>query len=262
MPVSFSPDGIQVQVQALYAFLLVLARVAGVFVFLPLPGAKNSPVAARLVLSVAVTISLWPLWPVVPAGDYQVGRTVVWLLSEAAFGIGMGVAVAIVSDSLLLAAQIFGLQAGYSYASTIDPATEADSGVLLVVAQFGAWLLLLAFGVDRYVIRVFAKSLEVYPAGAFQVSRGAAEAIAQLGTVMFSTALRLALPVVALLVLVDLAFALLGRINAQLQLLTLVFPVKMMAALALFAVLTAALPRLYQGALTEMTSAVARLLVN
>ena len=47
--------------------------------------------------------------------------------------------------------------------------------------------------------------------------------------------MRLALPVVALLMLVDLALALLGRLNAQLQLLTLAFPAKMLAALLLLA---------------------------
>jgi len=36
-PLASPPAGIEVQVQALYAFLLVLARVTGVFVFLPLP---------------------------------------------------------------------------------------------------------------------------------------------------------------------------------------------------------------------------------
>ena len=48
---------------------------------------------------------------------------------------------------------------------------------------------------------------------------------------MFSVGLRLALPVVALLVMVDVALALLGRLNPQLQLLSLAFPVKMLTAL-------------------------------
>ena len=44
-------------------------------------------------------------------------------------------------------------------------------------------------------------------------------------------ALRLALPVVALLLMVDVALALLGRLNQQLQLLALAFPAKMLTAL-------------------------------
>jgi len=56
---------------------------------------------------------------------------------------------------------------------------------------------------------------------------------------------------IALLVLADIALGLLGRLNAQLQLLTLAFPLKMMGALALLGWIAAVLPRLmaaYSGA--------------
>ena len=64
---------------------------------------------------------------------------------------------------------------------------------------------------------------------------------------MFTTGIRLALPAVALLVLVDIALALLGRLHAQLQLLTLSFPVKMLAALAMLAWVAPLFARLYEG---------------
>jgi len=34
------------------------------------------------------------------------------------------------------------------YASTIDPNSEADSGVLVVLAQLTSWMLFLAFGME------------------------------------------------------------------------------------------------------------------
>jgi flagellar biosynthetic protein FliR len=55
---------------------------------------------------------------------------------------------------------------------------------------------------------------------------------------------RLALPVVALLVMVDVALALLGRINAQLQLLSLAFPAKMLTALLLLTWMAPLFPRI------------------
>ena len=56
-----------------------------------------------------------------------------------------------------------------------------------------------------------------------------------LGSNLFSVGVRLALPVVALLVMVDVALALMGRLNAQLQLLSLAFPAKMLVALLVLA---------------------------
>ena len=55
---------------------------------------------------------------------------------------------------------------------------------------------------------------------------------------------RLALPVVALLVMVDVALALLGRLNAQLQLLSLAFPAKMLTALVVLSWVAALFPRI------------------
>src|SRR6202020_822903 len=94
-------------------------------------------------------------------------RMVAWIAAEAAIGIAIGVAVSIVIESFVVAAQILGLQAGYAYASTIDPNTQADSGILLVFAQLAAGMLFFALGLDREVLRLFAQSLDKVPVGTY-----------------------------------------------------------------------------------------------
>ena len=76
---------------------------------------------------------------------------------------------------------------------------------------------------------------------------------------MFSTAFRLALPVVALLLLVDVTFALFGKLNAQLQLLSLAFPAKMLATLGMLAILSQAYPSVYEGIAAKGVAALLRL---
>jgi flagellar biosynthetic protein FliR len=233
---------------ALWSFLLVLARVGGAIVFVPLPGIRSGAEPARVVLALGLAAALYPLWPPAPTAYPGPGLLVAWVAAEAAFGITVGVAVAFLTESLLVACQIVGLQAGYSYASTIDPSTEADSNVLLVFAQLMAGLLFFAFGLDREIIRVFAASLAVFPPGGYAAKLSSAASILGLGAGMFSTGLRLAMPLVALLAVVDISLALLGRIHAQLQLLMLAFPVKMLAGLALLAALAVLFPPLYRAA--------------
>ena len=123
-----------------------------------------------------------------------------WAVAEAAVGIAIGVPVAFVLEAFGLAAQVLGLQAGYAYASTIDPNTQADSGILLVLAQLMAGMLFFALGLDRQVLRLFADSLEQIPAGAYLFGpRLRREPLIHLGAGLFSVGVRLALPVVALL---------------------------------------------------------------
>jgi flagellar biosynthetic protein FliR len=245
---------LQLSTATLLGFLVTLARIGGVFVFLPLPGMKSGADMARVVLSVSITMALFPHWPQVNA-EGSIALLAVWMISEAALGIGIGLAVAFVTEALLVAAQTLGLQAGYAFASMVDPNTQADSGILVVFAQLAAGLLFFSAGLDREVLRVFARSLDIMPAGSFVLSRGMGERLLTAGGAMFSTGLRLAMPVIAVLAMVDISLALLGRVNAQLQLLTIAFPIKMMLALTVFSWILVLLPAIMRSdmgrALTE-----------
>jgi flagellar biosynthetic protein FliR len=249
-------------VDRLLGFLLVLARVAGVFVFVPLPGINGSPVTARIVLSLAVTVCLLPIWPPAAGLDQSVARLAGYVVMDAAVGMVLGLTVAFAIEAMKFAAQVAGLQAGFGYASTIDPASEADSSLLLVIAELFAGLLFFAAGLDRQVLAILAGTLKTLPPGQIAQFHGAPEVLARLGGDMFAYGLRLAFPVIAFLVLVDLTLGFLGRVNGQLQLLTLAFPVKIIAALGLFALLAPVYARVYLGLAQHSLETAGRLLLR
>jgi flagellar biosynthesis protein FliR len=237
------PVNVALSLGTVYGFLLVLARISGALVFVPLPGMKGVADPARAAFAVGFTVALMPLWPAV-SPPFGAARLAGWSIAEAAVGISIGVAVAIAMEAFTMGAQILGLQAGYAFASTIDPNTQADSGVLLVFAQLVSGMLFFALGLDREVLRLFAESLVKAPPGVYRFGPAAGIAMIRLGSSMFSIGVRLALPVVALLVMVDVALALLGRINSQLQLLSLAFPAKMLTGLMVLSWLAVLFPRL------------------
>lgn len=241
------PASLTLSAGTLYGFLLVLARVGGALIFVPLPGMKGAPEPARAALALGFALALFSRWPVIDDSAVTVARLAAWAVAEAAVGIAIGVSMGIVLEAFGLAAQLLGLQAGYSYASTIDPNTEADSGILVVFAQLVAGSLFFAVGLDRQVLRLFAYSLETIPAGAYHFSAYSAQPLIGLGAALFSVGVRLAMPVVALLVMLDVALALLGRINQQLQLLSLAFPAKMLTALLALSWLAVLFPRILLG---------------
>jgi flagellar biosynthetic protein FliR len=233
-------------IPAVLGFMLTLARISGVFVFVPLPGLKSTVDPARILLALGVAISLYPVWPR-PAAGMQAGLFTVWLAAEAALGLGIGLAVSFAVEAFMVGAQAIGLQAGFSFASTIDPFSQADSATLVVFAQTIAAALFFALGLDREIVRVFARSMETAPPGSFTLSRHAVEAILAAGSTIFSTGLRLALPVIAVMIMVDISLALLGRVNAQLHLVTIAFPVKIIVGLGLLAWIAVLLPALIRA---------------
>ena len=254
------PIELTISAGTLYGFLLVLARISGAMVFVPLPGFGNEPGPARVALALGFTLALATRWPVIDATEASPGNLAAWALAEAAVGLAIGVSVAIVLESFTFAAQVFGLPAGYGYASTVDPATQADSGILLVLAQLIAGMLFFALGLDRTVLRLFAQSLESIPVGTYAFNLASAEILTRLASNLFSVGVRLAMPVVALLAMVDVALALLGRLNSQLQLLSLSFPAKMLTALVMMTWLAALYPRILSSSAQQAWIAVRRIL--
>jgi flagellar biosynthetic protein FliR len=238
------PSDLTLSTATLYSFLLVLARVGSALVFVPLPGLNSAPQPVRAAFALACTFALYARWPVVEAAHVTIGTLIAWVAAEAAMGIGIGVCVAIALEAFAFAAHMVSVPAGYSFASTIDPNTEADSTVLVVMAQLIAGMLFFAMGLDREILRLFAMSLDKVPVGAYIPGRPAADTLIHLGSNLFSVGVRIALPVAALLIMVDVAVALLGRLNAQLHLMSMTFPAKMLVALLMLGWIASVFPRM------------------
>ena len=158
----------------LYGFLLVLARVGGALIFVPLPGVKSAPEPARVALALGFTLALFP--PVAGGatrrrhrgGAGRLGRS-----PKRPSGSPSASRVAFVAGGLRAGGA--GARACRPDMPTPPPSTptrEADSGILLVFAQLMAGMLFFAMGLDREVLRLFAQSLEKIPPGAFVFSRG------------------------------------------------------------------------------------------
>jgi flagellar biosynthetic protein FliR len=240
------PADLQVPLALPLAFALVLTRMAGAFVFVPMPVKDAGPGMARLVLAFASTLAMFPRWPVIDASHVTVGLLAGWLFSEVAFGLSIGLVTGFLAESFTLGAQILGLQAGYGYASVVDPTTSADSDVLQVLAQLTSGLLFFATGLHRWVIRAFALSFDRYPPGQFTLNRNLAEMVITLGSNVFVVGLRLALPIVGLLVMSEVALALVGRLSPQLHVGSSAMAVKLLLTLATLATVMKVAPNLYE----------------
>src|SRR5438128_1218360 len=128
----------------LYAFLFVLARVSGAFIFVPIPGLRTGPDLARIILSLSMAVALFGRCPPVDVAHMTMPLLIGYLIIEAGFGIAVGVAVSFVLEVISLGAQILNVQAGFGHASTIDPMSNADSTVLILMAQLTGGLLFFA----------------------------------------------------------------------------------------------------------------------
>lgn len=240
------PTNFDISLASLVGALLVFCRVTGIFVFLPIPGVRSGPDAAKIVLAICITLTMYPLWPKLTPPDFMVLAG--WILLEAGLGMAVGLVIGFFMEAFSFGAQLLSLQGGFSYAATIDPNTEAESTVLVTISPLAAGMVFFATGVDHQVLLSFANSLEKLPPGSVVLSQSLGMQIVKVGGVLFTTGLRLVLPAIAFLLMMDLALALLSRINAQLQVVSLAFPAKILATILILATLSAILPRIFMKA--------------
>lgn len=247
-------DELVIDSGTLVAFLLVLFRLGGMLAFVQIPGARMAAEPAKLLLVISLCGALFPVWPQVSSAELTPGRIAVWIAGECLFGVAAGLIVGMLSECLVFGAQAIVMQAGFSYASTIDPGSQADSTVLQTIAQLAANLFFFACGTHEIVLRTFARSLEVYPPGSVEIGWQSAEKLARFGGQMLELGVRLALPVAGLLILTDITLAVVSRLQSQIQLLSLAFPMKMLGALAALAVLAPMMAWTYRAGLARLTT--------
>ena len=234
----------------LFGFLFTLARISGVFAFLPLAAFRAGSEPSRIVLALACTLLLWHSWKWPGDADMGIWRLAAGVAGEMALGLAIGLALAMALEAFQFAAQSVSLAAGLGYASTIDPASGADSTVLLTTAQITAGLLFFASGADRLLIRALAESLRLCPPESFSLHRTWGIAMVQFAASIFGVGLRLAAPVIALLLLADASLAVLGRVQAQLHLVSLTMPLKLAATMLLMSALLVLQPEFFESRMT------------
>lgn len=242
---------VSVSVALIYSFLLVIARIGGALVFVPMPALRSGADPVRIIFILAMAMALYPVWPAV-SPQVSALEYCGFVLVDAVYGLCIGLLISFLSEAALLFGQVCGLQAGFSFASTVNPDSQADAPVLSAIAQTVSALLFVTLGLHRYVIRVFADSLQTLPPGKLVPNAHWGELIIHAAAQMFVVGLRLAFPVIGLMLMVELTLSLLSRFNAQLHLITMSMPLKILAALAVISVLLMLFPSVYSGYAEQM----------
>jgi flagellar biosynthetic protein FliR len=236
--------------EVLYGFLFALARISGAFAFLPLAAFKATPEPVRIVFALAFTLMLRSEWRA-PAATPGITGILLGVSSELALGLAIGVALAISLEVFQIAAQMVSLQAGFGFASTIDPTNGADSTVLLTLAQITAGLFFFTSGADRLFVKALADSMRLAPPTTFHLQANWAEGMVRFAGLIFGAGLRLAAPLVALLLLADTALAVLGRVQSHIQLVSLTMPIKLAASMLLLSATIGIQIRFFETSMTQ-----------
>ena len=231
---------------ALFRLGSVAIRLGAMLVFLPLPGFRNLPPAARVLLSLSLAIVLAAASPESLPSSGAHEDLLMRLLADLFTGVSISLVATLVVESMMFGGQIIAVTAGFSYASMIDPFSDSDSGILPSLMSLTANLLLFHSPLYAGLIRALLAGMSRAPDQVSVHGPEATRILLRFSTHCLETGIKLALPVIALVFLADLCIGLFGRLQPQIQFLSISFSLKLLGTMAATAALLPAARWLYQ----------------
>ncbi len=235
---------ISVSLDQLYAwinaFLWPLTRILAVMTTAPLFGENSIPARVKVGLGVLITLAIMPGLedlPTVPPTSWEGLLILVW---QVLIGISIGLTIRVVFYAVQAAGEIIGLQMGLSFATFIDPNTNANTSVLSRLFNMVTLLVFLAVDGHLLILAGLHYSFEVLPISPVALAQdGLGEFISWAGQTLM-LGLLMGLPLVTTLLTINLSMGILNRTAPQLSVFAVGFPLSLLAGLVM---LTIVLPQ-------------------
>ncbi|HET8716280.1 MAG TPA: flagellar biosynthetic protein FliR [Nocardioidaceae bacterium] len=239
----------------LVGYVLASVRLVAWLVIVPPFSSRAVPVLAKTLLALGLAFSAAPglASMTMPVG---VPQLLLAAAQEALIGATMGFVTFLVFAAVQAAGDLIDVFGGFSLAAAFDPLSQNMNSVNGKLFSMLAMMLLFASNAHLMVIGGLLHSFDTMPIGTSWEPADVTQVVTVAFGLFFSSAVQIALPLVAVLFVADLGLALLTKVAPQLNAISIMFPAKIGLTLLMvglsFAVLPNAMSRLVEAALEGM----------
>lgn len=215
------------------AFMLVLARIAPLFLLAPIFSSKMLPRHVKAVVAVAISLGLVGVaahGQTLPSDPVEIMGL---LIVQVLVGVGFAYAVGAVMWAVEAAGSLADSFSGLSFGSSIDPINGNPGGSLANFYGTVGIMIFLAIGGDGWLLRGIARTFDLVPlTGSVSLHGLAAGAMTAFSSVLVS-AVEIVAPLMLAMALTDVALGVVARVMPQLNVFAVGFPLKLGVSLLL-----------------------------
>jgi flagellar biosynthesis protein FliR len=209
----------------LFRFSLELTRIAGVIAMAPLAWSL-APVRARVGLAMVLAVVVHGSNANVPAPEYQNElNAALAVCTELIVGFVLGFVVRLAVTIGELVGEVVTPAMGLGAAQIFDPLSHVTHGVITTMLRHFALLVALIMGLHRVLLGGLIHSFRVLPVGGFYDPARAWPSLLAISAEMLACGVRIALPILAVLFITNLALAFVARAAPQIQVFSVGFAV-------------------------------------
>ena len=202
-----------------------LTRILGLLAAAPLFGNKAVPASVKVLLGVMLAAIVAPAVPALPATDPMSLAGLLILAQEMLIGLAMGFSIRIIFAAVEMAGEISSLTMGLGFATFFDPNTQGRSSAISQFLALVATLGFLSVNAHLVLLSALVESFSSLPVSATPIYSGGFKQLADWGGRIFSTGVQLSLPIVAALLITNVALGILTRAAPALNLFGIGFPI-------------------------------------
>mgnify|MGYP002777695803 CR=1 FL=1 len=241
--------------QHVVPFFLVLTRLSGLFLITPVLSSTMVPRNIKVLLLVALALAVYPMTPAwaMPANLTIVGL-VPMVVGELLVGFSIGLIAAIPMYAAEMGGIIIGQQMGFGLAKVYNPEFDAEVDILGQLLFFIIFASYLAMGGFTQVFSALVATFERVGPGGIALSQSPVQLIVSVLASGVELAMRMALPVIAAILLMLVMFAVITKTMPAINIMSVGFTAQVLAGLF---VLLLALPAI-AGVAAEETSEIMR----
>jgi len=217
----------------IFVFILILTRMVGLFLYVPFFAHSTIPFIAKGGFSMAFALIVLPLVDVNVVMPESLLVLILFMAKELAVGLSMGFAVRMLFFLIDFASHILTVEIGLTPGAEFDPSSARGANPIGTIMYFLGLMVVLS-GSEYDILRAYISSYTVAPVGFMELNHYAADFIIKQTAGIFKIGILMAAPVIAVNFLVNLVFAVLGKVVPKLNVFILSFSARILAGISIF----------------------------
>ncbi|MFZ6753151.1 flagellar biosynthetic protein FliR [Undibacterium sp. Dicai25W] len=223
------------------AFLWPLTRILGLIAVAPPFGNRTIPLRIKLGFGIIIALIVTPTIPPFANADALSFSGMMILAQQFVIGLGMGFVMRLVFAAIEMAGTVAGMTMGLGFASFFDPQTRGNTSAVSQFLVLVATVLFFSLNVHHALLLALMDSFKSIPISTTLQSGFDFHRLAIWGEQIFIAGLRLSIPLIAALLLTNVALGILTRAAPQLNIFGIGFSITITVG---FLILAAILPYL------------------
>lgn len=255
-------QGIGPLLEMIVPWMLVVTRVAGLFIFAPMVSSITLPFKARALVAATIGLAATPL-VIAMSGGQPVGPvdlvSLPWLmLSEMMIGLSMGLIAVLPLLALDLAGVLMGHQMGLNLARVYNPESDAEVDALGQTLFFIGFAGYVAMGGVESLFITLLSTFENVPIGSFGVRGLPTETLVGVLSGGLELAVRVAAPVWGVVAALLVVVGMLGKFLPQINTMTIGFMLKILIGVGVLAISMNVIGEVSGEFISEMLAEISR----